>query len=123
MKTKFITKNGKKIPLHSFKLSETKTFDNGVDFEKHHVDNIEAKDFDDAEVQAIKLLKLKKQDVSEIGADMGEDEVGYEYGVERFDGRTGEKITEKQADKLIEGEDGEEAVTHVTLGFDLEKVD
>jgi len=120
---KFITKNGKKIPLHSFKLSETKTFDNGGDFEIHHVDTIEAKDFDHAEAEAIKLFKIKKSDVSEIGADLGENIVGYEFDVERFDGRTGNKITEKQADKLMEGEDGEEAVTHVTIGFELEKVD
>lgn len=118
-------KDGKFRPTgkkHDFKISETFMFLEGQsDFESHHVDTVEAKDFDDAKAQAIKLLKIKSSDVSPVGADLGEDVEGFEFELIRHDGRTGEKITESQAEKLEE-KFGEDITSNVTHGFEIEKV-
>lgn len=107
---------------HDFKISETFMFLEGQsDFESHPVDTIEAKDFDDAKAQAIKLLKIKASDVTPVGADLGEDIEGFEFELIRHDAETGEKITEKEAEKLEE-EKGEDATSNVSHGFEIEKV-
>ena len=107
---------------HDFKISETFTFLEGQsDFESTHVDTIEAKDFDEAKAKAIKLFKIKASDVSPIGADLGEDTEGFEFETIRHDGRTGEKITEKQAEKLEE-KFGDDITSNVSHGFEIEKV-
>lgn len=108
---------------HDFKISETFMFLEGQsDFESHHVDTIEAKDFDDAKAQAIKLFKIKTSDVTPVGADLGENIEGFEFELIHHDGRTGEKITEAQAEKLEE-KFGEDITSNITHGFEIEKVD
>jgi len=107
---------------HDFKISETFMFLEGQsDFESHHVDTVEAKDFDEAKAKAIKLFKIKESDVSPVSADLGEDTEGFEFELIRHDGRTGEKITEKEAEKLEE-KFGEEITSNVSHGFEIEKV-
>lgn len=107
---------------HDFKISETFMFLEGQsDFESTHVDTVEAKDFDEARAKAIKLFKIKESDVSPVGADLGEDIEGFEFELLRHDGRTGEKITEEQAEKLEE-KFGEDITSNVSHGFEIEKV-
>jgi len=113
-------KQRKKV-MSSYKISETFMYpDGGADFESHHIDTIEAKNFDEAELQAVKLLKLKKSDVISVGADLGDDIEGFEFETISHDARTGEKISEKQADKLRDKD--EELVSDVIHGFEIEKV-
>ena len=107
---------------HDFKISETFMFLEGQsDFESNHVDTIEAKNFDDAKTQAIKLFKIKASDVTPVGADLGEDIEGFEFELIRHDGRTGEKITEAEAEKLEE-KFGEDITSNVSHGFEIKKV-
>ncbi len=111
-----------KLPMKDFRVYETYAFpDTMADFERHHIDTIEAIDFEDAEVKAIKLLGLesRKDDISEVGGDFG-DSVLYEFETIPHDGRTGEEITDKQAEKLEEKD--EELVSHVQHGFEVEEV-
>jgi len=107
---------------HDFRISETFMFLEGQsDFESHHVDTVEAKDFDEAKAKAIKLFKIKESQVSPVGADLGEDVEGFEFELIRHDGRTGEKITEAQAEKLEE-KFGDDITSNVSHGFEIEKV-
>jgi len=107
---------------HDFKISETFMFLEGQsDFESTHVDTVEAKDFDEARAKAIKLFKIKESDVTPVSADLGEDIEGFEFELIRHDAETGEKITEKEAEKLEEKK-GEDATSNVSHGFEIEKV-
>lgn len=108
--------------MHDYRINETFMYPDGnADFESHHVDTIEATSFDEAEKKAIALLKLKKSQVSSIGADLGENKVGYEFETISHNAETGEKISESKADKLREKD--EDLVSDVIHGFEIEKVD
>ncbi len=106
--------------LKTFKVSETNQYDNDTDFESHHIDTIEAKDFEDAEKKVAKMFKIKESDIMEVGADLGEDIVGYTFDYTPYDGTTGEKISKAKAEKMVDKD--EDSVTHVTHGFELEEV-
>ncbi len=108
----------KAVLLKDFKVFETFSFpDSGADFERTHVETIEALDFEDAEKKVAELFKIEQSDLEEQG-DFGENIVSYSFETIPHDGRTGEKITEEQADRLRDQD--EELVSHVIHGVDVE---